>query len=54
MRDSYVLANKRIEAYDPKVHEKWLDDEGYDDSQREAMWLDYEVEFGLYDHDKDN
>lgn len=54
MRNSYVLANKRNEAYDPKRHEKWLDDEEFDDSQREAMWIDYEVGFGLYDHGSGN
>ena len=54
MRNSYVLANERNEAYDPKRHEKWLDDEEFDDSQREAMWIDYEVGFGLYDHGSGN
>lgn len=49
VRDSYLLSNKKNEAYDPREHEKWLDGEGFDGKQREAMWIDYDVEFGLYD-----
>lgn len=48
--DSYMLANKNNEAYDPVHHEQWLDEEEFDGSQREAMRIDYEVQFGLHDY----
>lgn len=50
VRDSYLLVNDSNEAYDPRTYEQWLDDEDFDDSQRQAMWLDYECQFGLHDN----
>ena len=49
VRDSYLLVNEHNEAYDPHTYEKWLDDQGFSGRQRQAMWIDYEHEFGLYD-----
>ena len=49
VRDSYLLVNEHNEAYDPHTYEKWLDDEGFSGRQRQAMWIDYKHEFGLYD-----
>jgi hypothetical protein len=49
VRDSYLLVNEHNEAYDPHTYEKWLDDQGFSGQQRQAMWIDYDCEFGLYD-----
>ena len=49
VRDSYLLVNEHNEAYDPHTYEQWLDDEGFGGRQRQAMWIDYDCQFGLYD-----
>lgn len=51
VRDSYFLANKRNQAYDPKVEIKSLDDEEYNEKQWKAMFLDYQVEYGLCEYE---
>jgi hypothetical protein len=49
VRDSYLLVNEHNEVYDPHKYEKWLDDQGFEGRQRQAMWIDYDNQFGLYD-----
>lgn len=47
VRDSYFLANKKNEAYDPREHQRWLDHEDFGGHQREEWWIIYNTDFGL-------
>ena len=49
VRESYFLANKKNEAYDPRSEQKWLENENFNERQTLAHWVAYNHEFGLHE-----